>query len=69
MSQEFPNRVSQRINPSKKWRELSCKRPDKNAPIRWNIVHRMRAAIASGHYDTNEKLENAIDRMVMSLLA
>lgn len=37
------------------------------AAIRWDLVNRIREEIASGEYDTDEKLDVAIDRYLDSL--
>lgn len=34
------------------------------AQIRWELVNRIREEIASGQYDTEEKLDAAIDRFL-----
>ena len=34
------------------------------AAIRWDLVNRIREEIASGEYDTDEKLDVAIDRFL-----
>ncbi|HEY1861399.1 MAG TPA: hypothetical protein VGG61_13650 [Gemmataceae bacterium] len=37
------------------------------APIRWDLVERVRSAIAAGVYDTPEKWEAALDKLSQSL--
>jgi hypothetical protein len=39
-------------------------RPPEDAPIRWELVERARRAIADGTYDTPEKMEVALQRLL-----
>jgi hypothetical protein len=36
-------------------------------PIRWELVERVRREIAAGSYDTPEKMEIALDRLLEQL--
>ena len=69
MSQDCPKRIRNRISAAKSWRELIGERRDESSPIRWNLVHRVRAEIAAGTYDTPQKYNAAIERMSLRLLA
>lgn len=69
MSKDCPNRIRSRIAPAQAWRELTAARRDSTSPIRWNLVHRIRAEIAAGTYDTPQKFAAAVERMSISLLA
>jgi hypothetical protein len=40
-------------------------RPAESAPIRRELVARVRAAIADGSYDTPERFEAALDRLFL----
>jgi Anti-sigma-28 factor, FlgM len=42
-------------------------RPAESAPIRRDLVARVRAKIADGSYDTPERLEAALDRMCLQI--
>lgn len=35
--------------------------PSPDSPIRWNLVNRLKAEIADGTYETEEKLAAAVD--------
>ena len=41
--------------------------PSDEAPIRWDLVERVRSAIAAGVYDTPEKWEATLDKLSQSL--
>jgi len=41
--------------------------PSEEAPIRWELVERVRSAIAAGVYDTPEKWEATLDKLSKSL--
>jgi hypothetical protein len=41
--------------------------PDPAAPVRWDLVERIRREIEAGTYETTEKLEAALDRLVEGL--
>jgi hypothetical protein len=41
--------------------------PSEDAPIRWDLVERVRSAIAAGVYDTPEKWEATLDKLSQSL--
>jgi anti-sigma28 factor (negative regulator of flagellin synthesis) len=40
---------------------------DSPAPIRWDLVERIRAEIAEGTYETPEKWQAAVDRLLDQL--
>ncbi len=42
-------------------------RPPEGAPIRWDLVNRVRREIAAGTYDTAEKMDAALDRLLERL--
>lgn len=54
----------------KKWKSQSkaiAKRKNEGAPIRQELVSRVRQEIAAGTYDTPEKFELALDKMLGEL--
>lgn len=69
MSMEFQNRIGDQPLSADQRRQLAARRRQEAAPIRWDLVERVRAEIAAGVYETEEKLEIAIERMSHSLLA
>ena len=44
-------------------------KPETSPEIRWDLVNRVKAEIAAGIYDTEEKWELAIDRLTARLSA
>ncbi|NBY00907.1 MAG: flagellar biosynthesis anti-sigma factor FlgM, partial [Planctomycetes bacterium] len=55
---------------SKKWKSQAktpAKRKNEGAPIRHDLVSRVRQEIAAGTYDTPEKFELALDKMLGEL--
>jgi len=48
-------------------KEAKTKRPKPDAPIRTELVQRIKKEIADGTYDTPEKWEAALDRMIGDL--
>ena len=54
----------------KKWKsqpKTVAKRKNESAPIRQHLVNRVRQEIAAGTYDTPEKFEKALDKMLGEL--
>lgn len=54
----------------KKWKsqpKVVSKRRNAEAPIRQDLVNRVRSEIAAGTYDTPEKFEKALDKMLGEL--
>ena len=54
----------------KKWKsqpKAVAKRKNEGAPIRQDLVSRVRQEIAAGTYDTPEKFELALDKMLGEL--
>jgi hypothetical protein len=41
--------------------------PSMEAPIRWDLVERVRSAIEAGAYETPERWEAALDKLAQSL--
>jgi hypothetical protein len=41
--------------------------PPQERPIRWELVERVRREIASGTYDTDEKMDLALERLMKQL--
>jgi hypothetical protein len=39
----------------------------RETPIRWDLVQQVRREIAAGTYDTPEKLDRALERLLASL--
>jgi len=44
-----------------------AERADRDAPIRFDLVNRVRREIASGQYDTPEKWAMALDRLLREM--
>lgn len=57
-----PNSGGDPVAPGR--RRTSSGRPPENAPIRADLVRRVRREIAEGTYDTPQKLEAAVARML-----
>ena len=58
----MPNPPSCRQSPAR--RKTAERRPPPDAPIRTDLVRRVRKEIAEGLYDTPEKFEAALDRLL-----
>jgi hypothetical protein len=58
----MPNQPSCRQSPTR--RRTAERRPPPDAPIRTDLVERIRKEIAEGSYDTPQKFEAALDRLL-----
>jgi len=47
--------------------QLPATRPSEDAPIRWELVRRVRGEIAAGTYETAEKWEAALEHLFRDL--
>ena len=52
------------VTPNEPVQTPANKKLPKSQSIRWHLVERIKKEIAEGTYDTDEKLENALDRFL-----
>ena len=71
MFKHGPSTISGTVSRTgKKWKsqpKAVAKRKNEGAPIRQDLVSRVRQEIAAGTYDTPEKFELALDKMLGEL--